>query len=284
MKKSMWGALIMVAACAGTGDPAGGVGTEPLDPSDGTIADLPGASLERPCAERTVANVELPNGNRLALCVLGEGREAFVEHGPQGREAFFDLRGRKHTCGLDLFLRGTGADVPVPQALVDACPPELQAPGLAARRIVDEPVFQPIAKTPIIAVNYCTVSDATFRSQRCFECAPYDDCVDWCVAEHWGAHQRTMTNPDFLGEEGNIAIETNSSCGGTTRVRQWEIEDEGDAWGTPDLDYNLGNGQWTNSGLIHHSVAIFGQDYEFRLRGDSAAGAYHQHTGYFIDE
>jgi hypothetical protein len=31
-------------------------------------------------------------------------------------------------------------------------------------------------------------------------------------------------------------------------------------------------------------VIIFGQDYDFRLRADSVAGAYHPHPGYFLDE
>lgn len=281
----MWSALIAVAACADAGAPAGGPGAAAPGTEDGTIERLEGASEERPCGDRTVASVALPNGNRLALCVLESGSEVIHEGGPLGREAFFDLRARRPACGLELFLAGTGADVAVPAALVNACPPEHQAEGLAARTIVDAPVLQPLpVLTPTPWVNYCTVSDSTFVSQRCYECAPYDDCLDWCVSAHWGWHDRTMSFSNFLGEEGNIAIETNSSCGGTTRVRQWEREDAGDSWGTPDLDYNLGNGQWTSSGLIHHSAAVFGQDYDFRLRADSAAGAYHQHSGYFLDE
>jgi hypothetical protein len=31
-------------------------------------------------------------------------------------------------------------------------------------------------------------------------------------------------------------------------------------------------------------ISDLGQDYDFRLRADSVAGADHQHSGYFLDE
>jgi hypothetical protein len=280
----MFGALAAMAACAESEDVAGGAGSQELATDDGTIARLDGASAERPCGDRTVANVELPNGNRLALCVFADGHEAFLEQGPLGRAAFFDIKAKRPSCGLDLFLAGTAADVQVPAALVGACATAHQATALAERTIIDTTVFQPIkAEVPTGRTNYCTVSDATFQSQRCFVCNPYDDCIDWCVKDHWGWHDRTMSFTNFLGEEGNYAIETNSSCNGITHVRQWEREDYDDAWGSPGIDYNLNSGQWNNTGYIFHS-GLFGQDYDFRLRADSASGAYHQHSGYFFDE
>jgi len=282
--KLMWGALVTMAACAGPAEQAGGPGAQALATDDGTIERLEGATAERPCGDRTVANVALPNGNRLALCVLANGTEAIHEEGPLGRGAFFDVAARRPACGLDLFLAGTDASVPVPAALVDACPAEHQAVGLAARAIVDTPIFQPKVIVPTPYTNYCNVPDTTFASERCYHCDPYDDCIDWCVRDHWGWHDRTMSFSNFLGEEGNIAIETNSSCGGQTHVRQWERDDAGDAWGSPDLDYYVNAGSWTYSGMIFHSAVLFGQDYDFRLRADSASGAYHQHSGYFLDE
>jgi hypothetical protein len=282
--KLMWGALAVVAACAEPAPEAGGTGAQALATEDGTVERLEGATAERPCGDRTVAGVALPNGNRLALCVLDNGTEAILEQGPIGRPAFFDLAARRPACGLELFLAGTDASVPVPAALVDACPAERPAVGLASRVIVDAPVLQDAAIVATAYTNYCNVPDSTFASERCFHCDPYDDCIDWCVKDHWGWHDRTMSFSNFLGEEGNIAIETNSSCGGSTHVRQWERDDWDDLWGSPDLDYFLSSGQWTTSGMIFHSAVLFGQDYDFRLRADSASGAYHQHSGYFLDE
>src|SRR5262245_47540295 len=122
--KLMWGALAAVAACADAGDQAGGPGAQALATEDGTIERLDAATEERPCGDRTVANVALPNGNRLALCVLESGTEAIREQGPIGRAAFFDLKALRPACGLDLFLAATDPSVPVPAALVDACPAE----------------------------------------------------------------------------------------------------------------------------------------------------------------
>src|SRR6185295_15110328 len=144
----------------------------------------------------------------------------------------------------------------VPAALVGAC--KTAQPGLAARTISEAGVFQPIkVEVPDGRYSYCNVPDAQFESERCFVCNPYDDCIDWCVKDHWGWHDRTMSFSNFLGEEGNIAIETNSSCHGTTHVRQWERDDVGDAWGSPDLDYNVASGYWQNTGMIFHSVWLF---------------------------
>jgi hypothetical protein len=256
-----------------------------LDTSDGTIDRLAGATDDRPCADHTVANIVLPNGNRMAFCVFGNGREVFQESGRMGQTAWFGPSAPRPSCGLDLYLAATAADVPVPAALVDACPAEHRVTALGTRRIVSDVVFQPVVALVAAArPNYCAVPDTTFESQRCFHCNPYDDCIDWCVRDHWGWHDRWMSASNMLGQEGNVAIETNSSCGGNTRVRQWERDDAGDAWGAPDMDYNLASGTWDTTGFIFHSAIIFGQDYDFRLRADSAAGAYHQHSGYFLDE
>lgn len=287
-KQVLCGALIFAVGCSTAPTPddrEGDKGSRPLDTSDGTIDRLEGATEERPCADHTVANIELPNGNRMAFCVFGDGHELFNEAGRLDHAAWFGPSTPRPACGLDLYLAGTAADVPVPAALVNACPSEHRFAGLTTRTIVEGSVFQPIKPLGSIdRTNYCNVPDTTFVSERCFTCNPYDDCMAWCVRDHWGWHDRWMSAGNFLGEEGNIAIETNSSCGGTTRVRQWERDDWDDAWGSPDLDYNVASGHWSNSGFIWHSVAIFGQDYDFRLRADSVAGAYHQHSGYFLDE
>ncbi|HVV81538.1 MAG TPA: hypothetical protein VHE35_00620 [Kofleriaceae bacterium] len=281
-----------LAACAGDGaapgatDLAGGAGPAPTAPA-GDEAALAGATDLRPCADRTVANVELPNGDRLALCVLASGNEVVIEQGPIGGQPWLKAPALKSACGLDLFLAATTPDVPVPAALVNACPAEHQvSDAIAARAIVDEPVLQPMRPAVSFRTSYCNVSDQTFVNERCaeMECAPYDDCYDWCVSAHWGWHDRTMSFSNFLGDEGNIAMETNSSCSGSTHVRQWERDDAGDAWGSPDSDYWVSGGHWATSGFIYHSVWLFGQDYDFRLRADSESGAYHQHTGYFLDE
>lgn len=287
MRQILWGAFVIAAGCTGASpeDGAGGKGAQELDTSDGTIDRLAGATDERPCADHTVANVELPNGNRMAFCVFGDGHEMFHESGRLGHAAFFGPNTARPSCGLDLYLAGTPEEVPVPAALVNACPSEHRIAALSARKIVDDAVFQPVKQLGSIPrTNYCAVPDTTFESERCFHCSPYDDCIDWCVRDHWGWHDRWMSASNMLGEEGNIAIETNSSCGGNTRVRQWERDDAGDAWGSPDADYNVASGHWANSGFIWHSVVIFGQDYDFRLRADSVSGAYHQHSGYFLDE
>jgi hypothetical protein len=72
----------------------------------------------------------------------------------------------------------------------------------------------------------------------------------------------------------------NASCFGNTLVRMWEGEDEGDSWGSPDLQVTVKAGKSFFGGVLHHSLF---QDYDFRARGDSASGAAHRHTGVFDD-
>ncbi len=276
-------ALLAPACVAATEDVVGGTGEAPLLDEDASVAGLPGASAERPCGERTVASVALADGNHLALCVLESGRELFVEHGPMYVAPAIDAAAANVACGLDLYLANTAADAPVPAALVAACPAELRPASLAARSIVDAAVLEPIA-APTTSVAYnCSAADSTFAS-LCYQCSPYDDCADWCVTARWGWHDRTMSGGSFLGEEGNVAMERNASCSGSTRVRAYEREDAGDSWGTPEIDFSLSSGRRSTTGIIHHSAAIFGQDYDFRLRADSSSGAYHLHSGYFLDE
>ena len=87
-----------------------------------------------------------------------------------------------------------------------------------------------------------------------------------------------------MGEEGNVAMETTAACTGQVRVRAYYAEDTGDAWETK-VDKVINAGTSTTYGMIYHSVAIFGQDYDFRLRANSHAnGGVHRHSGYFLDE
>lgn len=276
---------VLVPACAEAPAPEpGGTGEAPVVDEPGLVAQLTGASAERPCGDRTAANVALPNGDRLALCVLGNGRELFIEQGALGTDGWIDPDAARPACGLELYLANTAADAPVPAALVDACEPERRPSALDSRPIVTTSVFHPVEPTAYSVAYNCAAPTSTFASQYCYQCKPYDDCIDWCVSSRWGWHDRTMSFGNFLGEEGNVAMETNASCGGNTRVRAWEREDAGDAWGSPAIDFQLPSGRRSTTGIIHHSVAIFGQDYDFRLRADSAAGASHQHSGYFLDE
>lgn len=276
---------ILIPACTDAPiDEPGGVGEGPIVDEPGLVSDLAGATEERPCGDRTAANVGLPNGDRLALCVLDDGREFFVAQGAMGTEGWIDPDAARPACGLELYLANTAADVAVPAALVEACEPQHRPAALAARAIVSTPVIQPAPPTASYVAYNCAAPTSAFASQYCFKCKPYDDCIDWCVSSRWGWHDRTMSFSNFLGEEGNIAIETNASCGGRTRVRAWEREDAGDAWGKPKIDFYLPSGRRSTTGIIHHSAAIFGQDYDFRMRADSAYGASHQHSGYFLDE
>jgi hypothetical protein len=298
MKINVMGAVFVLwAGCAGSADPApsddgaGGPGSQRLAvgaDGAGLEEQLIGASEERPCGERTVAGVELPNGNRLAWCVLPNGSELVIERGRIGDSPIFgprELRARRPACGLELYLGATPASAAVPRALVDACPGAGAMAALAARSIVAGALIEPLVAAPTshaTSPNYCNFSDSKFQAERCYECSPYDDCYDWCVPQHWGWHDRTMSA--FLGEEANIAVEVNASCQGSTRLRGWHREDVGDYWGAPEYDFYLSAGHWTTTALIYHSVGIFGQDYDLRLRADSNAGAYHQHSGYFLDE
>lgn len=284
MFKLLSAALLVPACTDAVPDEVGGAGEGPVVNEPGLVAELTGATAERPCGDRTAANIALANGDRLALCVLDHGRELFVAQGSLATTGSIDPASTRPACGLDLYLANTAADAPVPAALVDACEPEHRSALLDNRAIVATPVFQTQVPAAQFAAYNCATSASTFASQYCYHCKPYDDCIDWCVPSHWGWHDRTMSFGNFLGEEGNVAMETNASCGGKTRVRAWEREDAGDAWGTPEIDFQLPSGQRSTTGLIHHSIAIFGQDYDFRLRADSATGAYHQHSGYFLDE
>ncbi len=274
---------LVAPACTDPIDEGGGVGEASLVPESGLITELTGASSDRPCGGHTAANVALPNGNRLALCVLDGGREVFVEQGPIETAPSVDPALAAPACGLDLYLAHTTAETPVPESLVAACAPEKRAPSLATRQIVTSQVIQPFRPASNFTAYNCSAAASTFAS-LCLQCQPYDDCADWCVTARWGWHDRIMSGSAFLGEEGNVAIERNASCGGPTRVRAWEREDVGDSWGTPKVDFWLPSGQRSTTGIIHHSAVIFGQDYDFRLRADSAAGASHQHSGYFLDE
>jgi hypothetical protein len=264
----------------------GGPGSAPSALGGTAEQALPGATPERPCGAATVANLRLANGNQLSFCVLPGGTELFQEVGPHGRTSFLAEMAAQPACGLDVYLAATGAGAAVPAALVDACPTELRPAALAARPIVAEGVFDDAPDQGIVPrTNYCVASAATFVAERCYVCNPYDDCYDWCVSDAWGWHSRTMSYSNFLGEEGNIAMETNAACGSApTRVRGYTRDDYDDAFGTPSYDYWLNSGYWNTNGMIRHSIAVFGQDYDFRLRADSNAGGWHRHTGYFFDE
>lgn len=282
-------AIVLWGACVEGDADSGGPGTPAPEAPTSAIPD-------KPCGDGTVSTLRLDNG-QLSLCVLPSGVEAFVELTPDGRPSALDPLLTRGRCAIDLFLALTTRDVAVPGRLLDACAAKGQdttALDLAGRQVVKSAfvavprsgVVQPRATSGVAALaatyspGYCT-NPASFAS-ACYQCNPYDDCFEWCVTTPWGWHARNLSAK--LGQEGNVAMEKNVSCVGATRVRAWEREDVGDAWGSPEIDFMLAPNYRSTTGLIHHSVAVFGQDYDFRLRADSNPGAWHLHSGYFLDE
>ncbi len=280
---------LLLGACSAATPLEGGQGAPP--PSGEREGALLVADDDHPCGDVPVAaDVTVANGNRLQMCVLPSGVEAFIETGPIGRgSAVKTMAPARPACGLELLVAVTGDDVPVPRALVDACTDlGIADAALATRLVVDAPVITWLGdvaggseRTP--RANYCgSGGAASFQSNECFHCAPYDDCADWCVTALWGYHDRTLGG--VMGEEGNVGIETTAACTGQVHVRAQYAEDTGDAWSTK-VSKVLNAGTSSTYGLIYHSVAIFGQDYDIRLRAESfSGGGVHRHSGYFLDE
>jgi hypothetical protein len=275
---------IVLSACAAEPPPlAGGAGEAPVACA---AAPLVGADDDHPCGAATVADVQVANGNRLQLCSFSPGVEAFVETGPTGREsAVKTMAPTRHTSALELLLATTDADVPVPRALLAGADAGLVDSATATRQIVDAPVvtWTGAIETGGARANYCGSAGASqFESTECFHCDPYDDCDDWCIKDLWGWHDRNFAG--WMGDEGNVGIETTAACTGQVRVRAFYAEDAGDPWQTK-IDKVINAGTSTTYGLIYHSVAIFGQDYDIRLRAEShSGGGVHRHSGYFLDE
>lgn len=285
-------AMVLSAACVDEDGDAGGPGPAPRAEAEAA----PAALANKPCGAWTVSTLRLDHDSQLSLCVLATGVEVFVEVGRDGTPSTVEPKlAQQGRCALDFFLAFTNRDVAVPGRLLDSCAAKGHgAADLGGRQVVradflDVPrsgVVGPRAASGVGALaatytpGHCS-NPATFAS-ACYQCAPYDDCFDWCVTTPWGWHARNLSAK--LGEEGNVAMEKNVSCVGATRVRGWEREDVGDAWGNPEIDFMLAPNYRSTTGIIHHSVAIFGQDYDFRLRADSNPGAWHLHSGYFLDE
>jgi hypothetical protein len=264
---------------------AGGVGDAP----DVSAASQPlaGADDDHPCGSATLVDVAAQNGNRLQLCRYPSGVEAFIESGPTERaSAVKTLAPARPACALEVLLATTSEDVPVPRALLTGCSDaSLSDAATSTRQIVDAPVLSWVPDTHAheARANYCGASGASsFQASECFHCDPYDDCADWCITALWGWHDRNFGG--WMGQEGNVAMETTAACTGQVRVRAFYAEDTGDAWETK-IDKVLNAGTSSTYGLIYHSVAIFGQDYDFRLRAESfSGGGVHRHSGYFLDE
>jgi hypothetical protein len=244
---------------------------------------LPEATLERPCAGRTVTQIQVRNGNRMSFCVLGEGKAAFVEVASGDRGSYLEevgIRNPAGICAVDLYMEVTDESKPLPLELLDACPPELRRRrDYDSRRPIRGGYFEEIREP--LAGSYCGANGKANALAECPVCDPYDDCVVICNGGAYGWHQHTLSVN--MGEEGNIALDRNGSCNGKTLVRGWDREDIGDSWGTPDINFWLNSGAKSWTGFIYHS-GFLGQDYDFKLRGDSQAGAFHRYGSYFEDE
>jgi hypothetical protein len=282
--------LALLAGCAsvdGVGDDraTGALDQEQLEPREEETSpedSLRGATLERPCAGRTVTQVQVRNGNRMSFCVLDLAKTVFVEEGLEDVGSMFDAIGIRpfEHCAVDLYMAVTEAHQPLPVELLEACPRELRRRDDYARR---EPVrggyFETIREP--LAANFCGSDGKSKFKAACPVCNAYDDCLLFCDGDPVGMHQRTLSI--WLGEEGNIALDKNASCGGSTRMRGWDREDEGDAWGPPDYDFSVASGHSSTAGFIYHS-GFLGQDYDFKVRADSKAGAFHRFGTYLEDE
>jgi hypothetical protein len=273
-------------ACSAQSMPSpGGEGAQP--PTERAETALAHADDDHPCGDATVADVTTTNGNRLQLCSMPNGVEAFIETGPTGRASAVRASApARPACALELLLATTTDETPVPAALLSACrDSDLAATAAFTRRVVEGPVTTYVAQadTRTPRANYCGASGASsFSSSECFHCDPYDDCDDWCITDLWGWHDRNFAG--WMGDEGNVAMETTAACTGQVRVRAYYAEDAGDAWETK-VNKVINAGTSTTYGMIYHSVAIFGQDYDFRLRATSeSSGGVHRHSGYFLDE
>lgn len=244
---------------------------------------LPDGSLERPCGGRTVTQVQARNGNRISFCILDVAKSVYVEVATGDRGSYLSeigIRNPGDFCAVDLYMAVTDETRPLPLELLDACPRELRQRDDYDRR---EPIrggyFEEIRQP--MAGSYCGSNGKNNFLADCPVCDPYDDCIVRCDGNAYGWHQRTLSVN--MGEEGNIALDRNGSCNGSTRVRGWDRDDIGDSWGTPDIDFPLGHGGKSWTGFIYHS-GFLGQDYDFKLRGDSNPGAFHRYGSYFEDE
>lgn len=257
--------------------------TEIVETGDGDdIAAGDGASVfaaDQPCGPATVATVATGADSQVMFCVR-DGIAMLGEVRPLGTPSPLRVRGLSlgDRCLRDIF-RALAPDREIPSVLADAC--ATRAIDATARARTSEPVTAPILADEVMAASsYCGAGGAyAFIAELCDLGCTYGDgeCVKWCIAEPWQAHQRTMSIQ--LGDEGDIGHERVASCNGTTRFRAWTALDAGDPWAAS-LDYTVPAG-WVATWSIVDDHAF--EDIDMRFRGDSASGAYHRHAGYFRD-
>lgn len=261
-----------------------GPGAEPVEPGPEPAA-VPGITSERPCGVYTTAHVPGAAGEALTVCVLPSGRELVavtsdVEEAPEAS---------RPRCAVDVFVKKAAPGVPVPRKLVDNCVRKTGVtPFTAGREVVDRAVFVEVPVATSLSPKSVTVTngsgtafcgasgDQSFQQSQCpsVTCGGWDpdECASACIPQLWGASQRTCP-------EGDSAVETVASCGGSTRFRALWREGSGDSWVTVHEDYVLANRYQKVYVVDGDSWA----DADMRFKAESAAGAGHRHAFRCLD-
>lgn len=261
---------------------AGGAASE----HDGAqVLPLRDASAERPCGDRTIANVEHESGVTVTFCQLDEGVIAIGESGAEGtRSLLAQLHAEPASlCPGELF-HAVAPDQEIPAALSQGCDDgesQLRIPELETQRDRADALTADADPQTLLG-NYCGPSGPNnFYLDRC---VPVQDGLIgnpnsyWCINNAlWGWHDRTMSS-QLGGEEGDWGEETVAACGGSIRFRALWRWDVGDSWIT-DLDVTIGSGGW-----YHWIIAETdgGEDIDVRFKVESLGGT-HRHTGIFSD-
>jgi hypothetical protein len=254
--------------------------------NDAEILPLRDASPERPCGDRTVANVQHESGVTVTFCELGEGVIGIGESGPEGtRSLLQQLHGEPaRVCPGDLY-RVVAPGEAVPAALERGCDdsePLLTSAELEAHGERTD-VLTAGADPQALLGNYCGGSGA--NNFNLDHCVPLlldlsgDPNSYWCIHNAlWGYHDRTMSG-QLGGEEGDWGEEMVAACGGSIRFRAYWRWDVGDAW-ISSLDVSIGSGGW-----YHWVIAETdgGEDIDVRFKVDSLGGGTHRHAGIFED-
>lgn len=251
------------------------------------------AALEA-CGKDTVASIVDHDDRRLTFCVTQQGREIIMEDAPQGLAPVVPRRPSKKasgaapaaapTCGLDLYLAHTSADVDVPMALKESCERKLGVVrDIPGRTLTQHAVIQQHQAQPGVlpqkaytfdstsSTKYCNTltGPAAFQQDFCSQlCQTSHDCIQACTPRYWGSSLRWCSESDW-------AYEAIASCTGWTHLVADARDSSSDPWHVQ-LDTWVGPNRQTWA-TIDDGPSIW-TDSDLRFRGTSEAGASHMHA------
>lgn len=226
-----------------------------------------------PCGDRTLATLEVANGQFVFFCDLGDGAISIGEAGRLDQSSVF--ADQVFDCPLDVFETFAPAGVEPPAQLQDDCAFRMSYARVAGSAL------DLTASVPTKGSHYCSGAGAEeFQDERCgINYAPgyYATCAgggylctSWCFATATSWHQKSSGGQ--FGQEADAGVDVIASCGAATRFRGW--------WdGNLIFDNTVLPNYWQWHGIGPDGNIYLLPDHEIKFRGDSFAGAYHRAAG-----